>query len=199
MIVDGLKVTIDPEIEERLRRVDILGRVEIHELTPHRHDDFMSFFDHDAFLDNPAWAGCYCLHPHFGGEERDWAYRSGADNRRDMSELIRAGRAGGLLAYVDGRPAGWCNAGPRLGRARLQRQAGLEVDDAERVGSIVCFNIASRYRRHGVGRRLLEAACGLLADQGFAIAEGYPARDPRSDAAAFKLPLRMYLDADFEP
>ena len=45
-------------------RLDAIGSIEIHPVTAERIDDWVYFFDHDGFADNPAWAACYCHEPH---------------------------------------------------------------------------------------------------------------------------------------
>jgi GNAT superfamily N-acetyltransferase len=61
--------------------------------------------------------------------------------------------------------------------------------------------IAPPYRRHGLARRLLDAACTGLRERGCTIAEAYPSRDLQSgsDADAYHGPLSMYLAAGFRP
>jgi ribosomal protein S18 acetylase RimI-like enzyme len=44
-------------------------------------------------------------------------------------------------------------------RGYLAYADGLAVDDAHEVGSIVCFVVASAYRKQGVATRLLDVAC----------------------------------------
>jgi GNAT superfamily N-acetyltransferase len=70
-------------------------------------------------------------------------------------------------------------------------------DDPSPIGSIVCFVIAPPYRRQGVARRLLAAACDGLREQGLATAEAYPIAGAASDAHSFFGPMQMYLDAGF--
>lgn len=80
------------EAEDRLsdatERLDEIGAVEIYPVTPGRLDDFLAFFDLDAFAGNPAWAGCYCMCHHVEGA--DWPARRAAENRADMCDRIRA-------------------------------------------------------------------------------------------------------------
>ena len=178
-------------------RVEQIGAMEIREVTPERLDDVLRFFDRDAFADNPACASCYCMFYHIAGEE--WAQRTAAQNRAARSELIACGQARGYLAYADGEPAGWCNAGPRAAYPRYDGAEEYRVDDGEHVGSIVCFVIAPQYRRHGIARRLLDAACEGFRRQGLRVAEGYPSRDENDDASAYHGPASMYADAGFEP
>lgn len=169
----------------------------IRELTPELLDDYLKFFDNGAFADNPAWAGCYCMYYHFSGTDEEWDVRTASENRATISNLIRNGQAHGLLAYVDGKPVGWCKAAPRLALPKLNLHKDLQVDDADRVGSIVCFVISKPYRGRGIARRLLDAACDVLARRGFAFAEAYPRKHAESEADNYPGPLKMYLAAGF--
>jgi GNAT superfamily N-acetyltransferase len=177
-------------------RRELPDEVEIHPLTPGRLGDYLGFFDRDAFMDNPDWSSCYCLFYHFEGD--DWETRTGEQNRTDKAALISQGRAKGLLAYVQGRPVAWCNAGPKRTLPRIANDEDLRSEDDETVGSIVCFVVAAPYRRQGVARRLLEAACDYLKRLGMTVAEAYPPKDAASDARSYHGPLAMYLDAGFE-
>ncbi len=176
--------------------------IEIRELTTDLLPDYLHFFDHDAFADNPGWASCYCMEPHFTGSGEEWEARTGADNRAAVGELIGCGRARGLLAYVDGRPVGWCNAAPRSALAGYDSDPDyrFDGDDGDRIGAIACFVIAKPYRRHGIARRLLEAALAGFERRGLRIAEAYPRKEGSlSDASSYHGPLGMYLEAGFEP
>ena len=74
---------------------------------------------------------------------------------------------------------------------------GAGPDKWERVGSIVCFNVASTHRSKGVASRLLDAACKKFFQEGLEYAEAYPVKKPLSDAYNFPGPLSMYLKAGF--
>jgi hypothetical protein len=93
------------------KRVD--GDIEIRPLTPELADDFLRFFDRDAFMDNPDWSGCYCLFYQFNGD--NWDTATPEQNRATKEDLIRRGEAHGYLAYLDGTPVGWCHAAPARG------------------------------------------------------------------------------------
>lgn len=189
----GMKRLLEPQAgPARVGRVD---SVEIRELTPALLGDFLHFFDHDAFRDNPYWAECYCTYRHYATE----AMRTGAENRAFAGELVRCGRMQGFLGYVEGRPVAWCNAAPRVTFARLAADASPQADDAAQVGSITCFVVAAPYRRHGIARRLLDAALERFTRQGLAFAEAYPVAEARTDAEAYMGPLQLYLKAGFEP
>ncbi len=173
------------------------GAPEIHPLTPARLVDFLRFFDRHAFMDNPLWAGCYCVHPHFAGSEAEWVQRPATQNREEKRELIRAGRARGYLAYVRGRPVAWCHAAPRPELPGLARMEEFRPTDGDQIGAIACFVVAAPYRRQGLARLMLEAACDGFRAEGLAIAEAYPSKEARSDAGAHRGPLDLYLTAGF--
>jgi GNAT superfamily N-acetyltransferase len=171
----------------------------IQSLSPALLPDWLAFFDNEAFVDNPDWSGCYCHFYHADHEEKDWDERTAQENRNAAISLIRGGRLRGHLAYIEGRLVGWCQACPRTRVPNLDLQPDFAIDDADRVGAILCFLVAPGYRRSGVGRKLLEAACQGLARQGVEIAEAYPRRSAQGDASNYHGPLAMYLSAGFEP
>ncbi|MGH7621632.1 MAG: GNAT family N-acetyltransferase [Gemmatimonadaceae bacterium] len=172
---------------------------DIRPLTAERVDDFLRFFDRDAFMDNPAWSGCYCMFYRFGGSAEEWERRTLDDNRREHESLIRTGRANGLLAYVGDRAVAWCHAAPRAELPGLDRNEDLRTDDAVRVGAIVCFVVAAPYRGQRIAAQLLESSCTYLRERGLTVAEAYPAKQTGSEAQAYRGPLQMYLDAGFMP
>lgn len=166
---------------------------DIRELSPDLLEDYLDFFDHAAFADNPEWAACYCYFPHAPHSTQKWNEQAAEHNRAAVSERIRAGRMRGYLAYADGRPVGWCNAAPRAEITILddEPQAGA-------IGSIVCFVIAKPYRGQRIATRLLQAACDGFRRSGFKFAEAYPRAHANGQASNHYGPLAMYLAADFQ-
>jgi GNAT superfamily N-acetyltransferase len=176
-----------------------VSEVVVRQLTPSLLDDWLAFFDRDAFVDNPDWAGCYCYWFHADHTEKDWDSRTPEENREASIGLIGTGRLRGYLAYVDGRPAGWCQAAPRSAIPYITNEAEFAVDDAAEVGSIVCFVVATEFRQQGVAARLLEAACAGFKEEGLRTAEAYPSRSAKTAAANYHGPLSLYLRAGFKP
>lgn len=85
-----------------------LANLELRELTPDRVDDFLDYFDGDAFADNPDGASCYCCYFHWvGADDEDWSTRTAAVNRAWKTELIRSGETTGILAYLNNHPTGF--------------------------------------------------------------------------------------------
>jgi GNAT superfamily N-acetyltransferase len=167
-------------------------------LTTETFSDFLDLFDDPAtFSHRPEWAGCYCFYYYFSGARTEWEHRSPDANRTAIAQAVQDGVARGILAYVGGRPVGWCNAAPRRSFPLLSQLPWLITSDSGDVGAIVCFIVHPHYRRCGVATALLNAACALLAELGMRWAEGYPAVAPQSDAEAYHGTLNMFRRAGF--
>jgi GNAT superfamily N-acetyltransferase len=169
--------------------------ISVHPLTPERQQDWLRFFDHDAFADHPEWAFCYCHCLHADTQIKKWTEHTAEENRRAVIPLIEQRRLQGLLAYAQGLVVGWCQAAPGRLIPALDDEPGATD---EGVGNIVCFVVAAAWRRKGVARLLLEAACESLKRQGMSVAQAYPAREAATPGAMHYGPLQLYLDAGFE-
>jgi ribosomal protein S18 acetylase RimI-like enzyme len=166
----------------------------IRRLKPELRDDWLRFFEGAAFADNLKWKSCYCQFLYVDHSKVDWAARTAQENRAAACERIDCGRMHGLLAYRGDQVVGWCNAAPRT----LMESFADEPDpDAARLGQITCFVVAREHRRTGVARALLEAACEMLRQDGFAFAEVNPSRQAASDAANHYGPLALFQSAGF--
>lgn len=100
--------------------------------------------------------------------------KKGEQNKREFHSIVDDGQAPGLLAYVDGRPAGWCSVQPRDAFPRLDRSRLLKRVDEQPVWSVVCFFVAKPYRRRGLTVALLQAAVRHAVARGARVVEGYP-------------------------
>ena len=167
--------------------------VRIGPLTAARATDYLHYFDRTAFSDNAAWRGCYCAFHYHDATTGEWEARTGACNRRAMSDLIASGRAEGFLAYDGDDVVGWCNAAPKTLFPQLRRLPGNAQDTA----FVPCFVVAPGRRRQGIARRLLEAACDSLRQRGFTRLLGKPVRGAASAAENHAGPLSLFLGAGF--
>jgi GNAT superfamily N-acetyltransferase len=174
-------------------RVEQLGDdVTVSPVMPDHLDAWLSFFDHDAFVDRPWIAACYCLEQH--GPMARPAIGSWRENRAAMDALFRAGKAYGYLAFVGGRPAGWVNAALR----RDQVYALDRPDDATTI-TVSCFNVAVPYRGHGLQARLLDRVIADAPGRRAARIEAYPHGEPLAGdvEGAFRGALSLYESRGF--
>jgi ribosomal protein S18 acetylase RimI-like enzyme/uncharacterized protein YndB with AHSA1/START domain len=198
-ILHGLRLGVDPAAAAALARLSEIGDIEVRDVTPERVTDYQRFFDQDAFRDFPAWQSCYCMETHRSQDEEEWLGRTAADNRADMSEMIGRGEVTALLAYVDGKPVGWCNYGETTQLSGVMRKLKLEAPEHDRVGSVACFVIAAPYRGHGVATTLLEAALQRMKAKGLRAVEAYPRKEGDGSSAQdyYRGALPMYERAGF--
>jgi len=184
------------------QRLESIDEVTIHPVTEDRIDDWLSFFDHDGFADNPAWAGCYCTEPHLmprGTAPEEYETQTWRQSRETMAGLLRSGRSCGYLAYVAGRPAAWVNASRRSDYALYRLGEGVDPADGEVVG-ISCFVVAPPYRRHGLAARLLERVLADAPGRGVKWVEAYPfTGEPRDDARNSRGTRSLYERNGFKP
>jgi GNAT superfamily N-acetyltransferase len=150
------------------------GSLEIRPLAPELSDDAT-----DLFESNATTAGCWCMW--FLLPRREVHEGWGAGNRGRFEDLARqANPPGGLLAYLDGEPVGWCALGPRsryptAARSRLMGHRDPAEDDD--VWFVPCFFVRSGWRRRGITEELLLAAVDCAATHGAKAVEGFPLSD----------------------
>ena len=179
-----------------------MSAIQVKRLTPELADDVVAFFEGGAFNDNPLWASCYCYFNHFPYDDEAWPIRLAEINRAAKLELVRAGRAHGVLAYLDGKLVGWCHAAPR---AELAHGGYKDMPDSAEGAVTVCYVIDPQHRRQGVATRLLQEAVEMLREMGMPFVEAHPLKEfpagterLSSEARSYHGTLAMYLDEGFE-
>jgi GNAT superfamily N-acetyltransferase len=169
--------------------------VTIDALSPGSAAAFFRFFDGEAFADNPKWAGCYCRFPFIDHGREEWDDQAAEKNRAGTAVRIARRGMQGYLARAEGKVVGWCNAGPS--RLYPPGNLGGAALTGERIGHILCFVVAPDWRRRGVARALLGAACDGLKIQGMTHVQANPRPDAATPAAHHCGPLALYLEAGF--
>jgi GNAT superfamily N-acetyltransferase len=115
----------------------------------------------------PGGRGCWCM------SYRDTRL-SGEERPVYMQAECSAEPGPGVLAYVDGEPAGWCSIAPRSSYRRLMGSRTIPFLDDRDAWSAVCFVVRPPYRGQGLMHVLLEGAVEHARAHGAAVVEGYP-------------------------
>ncbi|HEX4789194.1 MAG TPA: GNAT family N-acetyltransferase [Actinospica sp.] len=110
----------------------------------------------------------------FPQETRAQALREEAECGQDDAESTS-----GLIAYLDGEPAGWCNVEPRvafpgLRTTRVPWPGRKEDKDDPSVWSVTCFVVRAGYRGRGLTYALAAASVDFARERGARALEGYP-------------------------
>ncbi|HZN75859.1 MAG TPA: GNAT family N-acetyltransferase [Micromonosporaceae bacterium] len=161
--------------------------------TAGRFDDVASLL-----APNGGTKGCWCLYWRLSAG--DFTRTRDNDRPDRMRRLVESSPAPGMLAYVDGVPAGWLAIGPRTDMERLVRSRTIPVIDDSPVWSVVCFLVRPGYRRQGLARRLLEGAIEYARSQRAAGLEAYPVDSGGGrihTSAAYVGTLDLFTDAGF--
>lgn len=146
------------------------------------------------------WADLECVFGSRGDSSRCWCQwffdgsqvggkELAASNKEALRAQVESGPPPGLLAYLDGAPAGWCAVAPRPSYGRLRRSTVLPPLSGEAFGdtsiwSITCFVVRVGARRRGVATALLRGAVDLAREHGASSIEGYPVDVARRPSAS---------------
>ncbi|MFC4947409.1 GNAT family N-acetyltransferase [Pseudonocardia sp. GCM10023141] len=90
-----------------------------------------------------------------------------------------AGPTSGLIAYVDGEPAGWVaveprTAYPKLRGTRVPWSGRTEDKDGADVWAVTCLIVRKGHRRRGLTYALARATIGHARERGARALEAYP-------------------------
>ena len=119
-----------------------------------------------------AYAGCWCMFWRLN--RADFKNLKGAGTKAILKTMTENNDVAGVLAYVEGKPAGWCSVSPRHEYAALENSRILKRVNDIPVWSIVCFFVAKPFRHQGIMAELLKGAVKYAEQQGATVIEGYP-------------------------
>src|SRR5512133_1188947 len=106
-----------------------MPNTEILPLTPERWADFEALFNTNANC-----SGCWCMWWRVPNKEFNSLDKDGL--KKAMRTIVHRGVEAGLLAYIDGTPAGWVTVAPRADFVRLSSSRMLAPVDEQSVWSI---------------------------------------------------------------
>ena len=159
------------------------ARISGRPLGPDGLEEFLQFFDGDAFADNAWWSGCYCnfyeslTHPAENPDPATPAFAPFRDhNRSEKAARIRAGLAHGFLASRGDRVVGWLNAQRSDAYVNPRQFAPAFAELPDRTGLLMCFVVEPGSRGQGVATALLRAAVDGFSAAGLRYAQGFARR-----------------------
>lgn len=126
----------------------------------------------ELFGENGACGGCWCMSWRL--KKSDFERQKGDMNKNEMKSLVEKNETVGVLAYIEGKPIGWCAVAPRDKYVRLENSRVLKRIDDEPVWSITCLFISKNYRRKGISTELIKAAINYCKLNEVKIIESYP-------------------------
>ncbi|HEY0451158.1 GNAT family N-acetyltransferase [Actinophytocola sp.] len=140
-------------------------------------DDLVAIF---GTADYPS--RCKCQRLKFAG----WMWRDSTQEQR--TAMLReqtacgdpdAATTSGLVAYVDGEPAGWVaveprTAYPKLRGTRIPWSGRAENKDDAGVWAVTCFVVRKGYRGRGLTYPLAAATIDFARERGARALEAYP-------------------------
>lgn len=141
--------------------------LEIHSLDSSRWNDFEALFG-----ERGACGGCWCMAWRL--KKSEFESQKGLENKNAMKNLVEENNIIGVLAYIDGKPIGWCAAAPREVYVRLEKSRVLKRVDDEPVWSVSCLFIEKAYRRKDISKELIKGAVNYCRINGGEILEAYP-------------------------
>lgn len=146
--------------------------MEIRPVTPDRWPDLNRLFSESAGeeLGNPS--RCWCMEWRLASH-RAWREGAGEANREGMRRWVAAGDVPGIIAYVDGEPAGWCSVSPKPSLIGFRRLKDFPQSEDPAVWSVICFYVPEGRRGQGLMGRLLPAAVVYAGASGARVIEGY--------------------------
>jgi GNAT superfamily N-acetyltransferase len=129
------------------------------------------FYKVHCAMNRAAW--CFCV-AWWVPTWDDFSQRQAMQNYQFRDRLFERGEYDGYLLYIDGRPVGWSQVGPRDRLEKLTREYELAADP--HVWAITCFLIAPPYRRLGMAEFMLNEIIADLRLRGARRVEAFPHR-----------------------
>lgn len=134
-------------------------------VTPDTVEDFVTLF---SARGSPHY--CWCTPYRFRN-----AHTLSSDEKRDaMTDLVARDVPVGVLAYVDGKPAGWCSVAPRQTYVKLGRSRTMPRMGDEETWAILCLFVPRPLRGEGLAVPLLKGAVKYASEHGAHVVEAWP-------------------------
>lgn len=171
-------------------------KIKIYPLTKDRWMDLVTLFG-----EHGAQGGCWCMW--WRARPKDYEKNAGEKNEYAFKQLVDSKQPVGMLAYIDGRPVGWCSIAPREQLVRVNTSTTWRPVDDLPVWAISCFFINKEYRGKQITKQLLHSSINYARRNGAIAIEAYPkditqATKRDKDRALYFGTTKMFEEAGFE-
>ena len=127
-------------------------------LTKEREADFLALMARDEH-----GGQCWCV-AWWVPTWEEYVAQTPEEHRAVRDDLFAPDVHDGYLAYVEGAPVGWVQAGPRDDLPKIAETFSLDPDPD--AWAISCFMVLAPYRGQGLGRRFFAAVLDDLREPG---------------------------------
>ena len=165
-------------------------------LSPELATTFTEYLENLDFGE-PHWSSCFCRFYHTDCSAEQWSKRTGAENRLEAIEQIKAGKMKGYLAFDGEKCIGWCNANNASEYIRLHQYIENMIK-GKKIGCVICFVIHQEYRNQGVARLLLKQAVDDFKSQGFEAVLALPVEASDEPEKLYRGTVNMYKELGFK-
>lgn len=148
------------------------GNVRVEPMSPERWPDLETLFGEKGGSED-----CWCMFWRLGNAA--FARQTAQEHHDGLKAIIDSGHVPGMIAYVDGEPAGWCGLGPREDFGGIERSSVMKRVDDRPTWAIPCFFISKQHRGKGVMHHLIQGAVRYATSKGATLIESYPAPDSK--------------------
>lgn len=170
--------------------------IQFKKLIPQMAEEFLHYFENDAFPENDSRSSCYCLESHLPNENQ---YITVEERREKAKELIVNGIMTGYLIYDDEHIVGWCNTGDKTDYLPIVQNNEFQTDNCEKgkIKVLYCIDIAPNYQKKGIANLTMEKVLSDAKEEGYSYVEGYPFAD-RNFIWQYHGPVRLFEKFGFE-
>lgn len=148
--------------------------------------EYINFFENRGLIKGDINQGCYCVWHHWTDKHEINRSKLPEDEqplvkRNYAIELIKEGKLNGFAAYSNNKMIGFCNVDNKENYFRLNRDNNpttwINLNDNDKILSIVCYVIDVNLRGKGVASSLLKSIINYGVENNFHCIEAYPSAD----------------------
>ena len=162
--------------------------IEVKRMTPELTPDFFALHSSEPF----GW--CYCVAWEIPTWD-NWGNRTADKNKMLRQMLFDRKHLEGYLLFLDQKPIGWCQCGPRDRWVKLVKQYSLEPDPE--MYALTCFCLAPHYRKLGLTHLFISQILADLRSRQVKRVQTFPRQGEHPDEDVWTGPEKVFVKAGF--